>query len=73
MTPIDEQAIKDRLTKTCTCRVVSRAAIEDAIANGADTLEKIRAQTGAMAGCCHGRKCKERIEELLEDAKMNKI
>lgn len=66
MKPIDEEKIKDRLTKTCTCRVVTRAAIKEAIADGANTLEKIRAATGAMAGCCNGRKCKERIEELLE-------
>lgn len=66
MAPIDEEAIKDRLTKTCTCKVVSRATIKEAIANGADTIEKIKVATGAMTGSCKGRKCKERIEELLE-------
>ena len=66
---IDENAIKDRLTKTCTCRVVSRATIKEAIANGADTLDKVRQATGAMAGSCHGRKCRERIEELIAQAK----
>lgn len=66
MSPIDEQAIKDRLTKTCPCRVVTRAAIKEAIANGADTLDKIRRATGAMSGSCRGRRCQSSIEELLE-------
>ena len=69
MSPIDEQAIKDRLTKTCPCRVVTRATIKEAIANGADTLEKVRARTGAMSGSCRGSRCKASIEWLLEEAK----
>lgn len=69
MSPIDEQAIKDRLTKTCPCRVVTRAAIKEAIANGADTIEKVRAITGATAGSCSGRRCRSKIEELIEQAK----
>ncbi|MEG0013709.1 MAG: (2Fe-2S)-binding protein [Cellulosilyticaceae bacterium] len=69
MTPIDEEKIKDRLTKTCPCRVVTRAAIKEAIANGADTLEKVRAATGAMSGSCSGRRCKSSIQGLLEQYK----
>lgn len=68
MSPIDEQAIKDRLTKTCPCRVITRAAIKEAIANGADTLEKVRAATGAMSGSCRGQRCRSSIEGLLEQA-----
>ena len=66
MSPIDEEKIKDRLTKTCPCRVVTRAVIKEAIANGADTLEKVRAATGAMSGACRGKRCKSSIEGLLE-------
>ncbi len=69
MPAYDEQAIKDRLTKTCTCRVITRAAIKAAIAEGADTPEKVRVATGAMSGTCRGYKCRERIEDLIEDAK----
>ncbi|MGL6173466.1 MAG: (2Fe-2S)-binding protein [Cellulosilyticaceae bacterium] len=69
MSPIDEQAIKDRLTKTCPCRVVTRAAIKEAIANGADTVEKIKRVTGAMTGSCKGKRCQSSIEALLEEMK----
>lgn len=69
MSPIDEQAIKDRLTKTCPCRVITRAAIKEAIANGADTLDRVRAATGAMYGSCRGQRCRSSIEGLLEQAK----
>ena len=43
-----EEQIKDKLTKTCPCRQVTRATIKEAIKNGADTLEKVKARTGAM-------------------------
>ena len=62
---MDEQAIKDRLTKTCVCRQVTRATIKAAIMEGADTIEKIKTKTGALTGSCHGRKCRGSIEDLL--------
>lgn len=61
-----EEEIKDKLTKTCPCRQVTRATIKAAIIGGADTLDKVKAQTGAMTGCCKGRRCKGSIEELIE-------
>ena len=61
-----EEEIKDKLTKTCPCRQVTRATIKEAIANGADTLEKVKARTGAMTGCCHGTRCTASIEKLIE-------
>ena len=60
-----EQEIKDKLTKTCPCRQVTKLTIKTAIAEGADTLEKIKEKTGAMTGCCKGRRCKGSIEDLL--------
>ncbi len=62
---MNEEEIKDRLTKTCVCRQVTRATIKAAIKDGADSLERIKSKTGAMSGCCHGRKCKGSIEDLL--------
>ncbi|XMB64103.1 (2Fe-2S)-binding protein [Cellulosilyticum sp. ST5] len=62
---MNEEEIKDRLTKTCVCRQVTRAKIKAAIMDGADTMEKVKAKTGAMSGSCHGRKCKGSIEDLL--------
>ena len=61
-----EEEIKDKLTKTCVCRQVTRATIKAAIKEGADTLDKVKAKTGAMTGCCKGRRCKGSIEDLIE-------
>jgi NAD(P)H-nitrite reductase large subunit len=62
---INEQEIKDKLTKTCPCRVISRATIKEAIKNGADTVEKVRQATGATTGSCKGQRCRESIENLI--------
>lgn len=64
-----EEEIKDRLTKTCPCRQVTRAAIKAAISEGADTLEKVKTKTGATTGCCKGTRCKASIERLIEEYK----
>lgn len=61
-----EEEIKDRLTKTCTCRQVTREQIKKAINEGADSLDKIKNKTGAMTGGCKGYRCKDNIRELLE-------
>lgn len=62
-----EEQIKDKLTKTCPCKQVTRATIKAAISEGADTLEKVKAKTGAMTGCCKGTRCKASIEALIEN------
>lgn len=62
-----EEQIKDKLTKTCPCRQVTRATIKAAIADGADTLEKVKAKTGAMTGSCKGARCKGSIQDLIEN------
>ena len=69
MSPIDEEKIKDKLTKVCICKSITRATIKAAIANGADTVEKVNAATGAGSGSCKGRRCGPKIEELIEMSK----
>ena len=64
-----EEQIKDKLTKTCLCKQITRETIKEAIRNGADTLEKIKAQTGTMTGYCNGNRCKASIEGLLQQMK----
>lgn len=64
---MDENYIKDKLTKTCPCRQVTRLTIKEAIKNGANTLERIKESTGAMTGCCKGRRCRSSIEELIQN------
>lgn len=57
--------IMDKLTKVCICKAISRAAIKKAIRNGAKTLEDVQKATGAGSGSCGGRRCSEKIEQLL--------
>ena len=42
-----ETAVLDKLTKICLCKAISRATIKKAIANKADTVEKVQQATGA--------------------------
>ena len=64
-----EEQIKDKLTKTCLCKQVTRETIKAAITEGADTLDKIKAETDAMTGHCKGARCRASIEGLLEENK----
>jgi bacterioferritin-associated ferredoxin len=61
--------LKDKLTKVCLCKVISRATMKNAIAHGADTVEKLQKATGAGSGPCQGRRCTPKLVELLEQAK----
>lgn len=63
-----EEEIKDRLTKTCVCKQVTRDKIKKAIAEGADSLEKIKSETGALTGHCKGGRCRGSIENLLQES-----
>ena len=65
------EAILDKLTKTCTCRLITKAKIKEAIKNGAISLEEVQKATGAGSGPCKGRNCSSRINELLEQSKEN--
>jgi NAD(P)H-nitrite reductase large subunit len=58
-------AILDKLTKTCTCKSITRAKIKEAIKNGATSLEDVQKATGAGSGSCKGKNCSPRINELL--------
>ena len=60
------EAILDKLTKTCTCKQITRAKIKEAIKNGASTIEEVQKATGAGSGACKGKNCSLRIHELLE-------
>ncbi|MGE5677812.1 MAG: (2Fe-2S)-binding protein [Pseudomonadota bacterium] len=57
--------IMDKLTKVCICKGITRAAIKAAIRNGAKTVTEVQKYTGAGSGSCGGRRCTERIEQLL--------
>ena len=63
------QETLDKLTKVCICKAISRAKIKEAIKNGADTIEKVAEVTGATTGGCRGRRCREKIEDLIKESK----
>lgn len=63
------QQVLDKLTKVCVCKVVTRAKVKEAIADGATTLEEVAKKTGALTGCCKGARCKHKILELIKENK----
>lgn len=66
MTDHLDEALKDKLTKVCICKGISRKSIKEAIRNGAHTLEEVQKVTGAGSGGCKGNRCTPKIEELIE-------
>lgn len=64
---LDEE-IKDKFTKACICKAVSRASIKKAIRNGATSVEEVRRATGAGTGSCNGKRCNYKIQALIDQA-----
>lgn len=56
----------NRSKEACHCRNVTYGMIEDAIKNGAETLQEVQDATGAGKGC---GKCKEFLNYLIRDFK----
>ena len=56
----------NRRKEACHCKNVTYGMIEDAIRNGADTLQQIMDVTGAGKGC---GKCKDFLGYLIRDMK----
>ncbi|WP_070000515.1 (2Fe-2S)-binding protein [Cellulosilyticum sp. I15G10I2] len=61
-----DQALKDKLTKVCICKGISRKVIKEAIKDGAHTVEAVQKVTGAGSGGCKGNRCTPKIRELIE-------
>ena len=59
MASIDNEKI------VCRCKKVSEKIIVEAIKNGADTLEKVKEETGANAYGCYG--CRLQVKKLIEE------
>lgn len=64
-----KQLVLDKMTKTCPCKVVTRAAIKKAIAEGATTVEEVSKKTGACTGSCKGARCKSKVKDLIKEYK----
>ena len=52
----------------CRCYEVSKAAIDEAIANGAVTVNDVKRMTRAGMGLCQGIYCVPQISEMLHEA-----
>lgn len=62
--------VKDKLTKICLCTGVNRFTIKECIKNGINTINNIKKNTGATGGGCKGRRCIDKINELINEYKM---
>lgn len=60
------EAMLDKLTKVCLCAGIPRSTIKRVIAEGADTVEKVCKKTGAGTNACGGRRCRPKIQELID-------
>ena len=61
------QQVLDKMTKTCPCRVITRAKIKESIRNGAHTVEAVAKETGATTDSCKGCRCRSKIQELITE------
>ena len=60
----------NRRKEACHCKNVTYGMIEDAIRNGANTLQQVMDATGAGKGC---GKCKEFLAYLIRDIQEERI
>ena len=64
---LTEEEIKARLKAVCICKGIKMGRICDAIAKGADTVEKVNKVTGSGSGGCGATRCRPVIEELIKN------
>jgi bacterioferritin-associated ferredoxin len=57
----------DKLTKICIFKSISRLNIKMAIEDGAKTVEDVKKATGVTTGSCRGKRCSEKIQELIDE------
>lgn len=51
----------------CRCEEVTRREIEDAIANGAGTLNEVKRWTRAGMGLCQGKICAKNVSRIISE------
>ncbi len=64
------QKVTDQMKKeelVCRCEEVSREAIEEAIRDGATTLDAVKRRTRAGMGLCQGRTCRRIVTSLITE------
>ena len=55
-----------KLKAGCLCKGVKLIRLIEAIENGAATFEEVALAIGLGDGPCHGKRCGEKVRELLE-------
>lgn len=64
MKPDDK--IMTRLKPGCICKGIKLIRLLDAIDSGAASFEEVARLTGIGSGDCGGRRCRAKVEELLD-------
>ena len=60
-----------RLKPGCICMGIKLYRILEAIEQGADTFDEIARITGIGQGDCGGKRCRQKIEEILKKRRCN--
>lgn len=60
--------MNDRLVKVCLCRGISQHTIKECIEEGNKTIEDVAKNTGATTGGCKGKRCREKIQILINES-----
>jgi len=50
----------------CFCRQITEEEIIEAIKNGPDNIEELKKSIGVTDGVCSGKRCLEKVENLIE-------
>ncbi len=58
-----------RLKPGCICKGIKRIVLVHAIENGARSFEEVARETGIGDGSCGGKRCRRKVEEILEQYK----
>ena len=67
-----DEKIMARLKPGCICTGIKLIRLLDAIDQGADSFEKVARITGIGEGPCGGKRCRARVEELLDGRETEK-
>ncbi len=62
-----DETISDRMMKVCLCKGVTKYTIKECIKEGARTVDDVRKNTGASGGACKGRRCLDKINEIINE------
>ena len=59
------ERVMAKLKAGCICKGVKQIRLIEAIENGATTFEQVAATTGIGDGPCQGKRCGDKVAELL--------